>query len=563
MRSKAAETPRAWVFCLPKCEGLPSVAESLPTFDGKYEIVHKLGEGGMGSVYKVRHTLLNEYRVIKTLRAPRGEATRAHERFLREARIAVRQRHTNIAQLFDFSVDADGSGFIVMEYVQGTTLQETLRAYGPPSIGLALELALQALSALEHLHKGGFVHRDVAPDNLMLTTGLDGEPVIKLIDLGIARMLEVDDAETRTTSFLGKYRYAAPEMFDERSRVRIDQRADIYSLGVVLYEVFTGMLPIRGDDVSSLVAGHVLKPIRGFDESDPKNRVPEPLRRVVERALGKKPEDRYRTAGAMRAELLHLQNSLELFGSADEVRRLLAYSRPEGMPPEPRDPKSSTAIAALEQRLTMERTVRREVKARHSREDAMEMATQLLQKQAAPVLGAQALQAAAELRESLDRQATQRAAQPPVAEEPAGESTADLSLLDPAQPDRLSSRARRSRRVVWPMWMSPRWKCRRPPFRTSGPHLDPRSNLLVTEGRWGRRWCRRCWPAEPWRPQSRAKRPRPFPRSASPAPRRGTGRRAPHPMRKSRPQRIRLQKVSLQRPQPRNPRPRSSRPQKP
>ena len=137
--------------------------------EGKYEIVQKLGEGGMGTVYKVRHRLLDEMRVVKTMRASLSDDKELQSRFLREAKLASRLRHPNIAQLFDFTIAEDGTAFIVMEYIPGISLDHLLKVRGPLDIGVTLELAIQSLAAIGYLHRRKYIHRDISPDNLMLS----------------------------------------------------------------------------------------------------------------------------------------------------------------------------------------------------------------------------------------------------------------------------------------------------------------------------------------------------------------------------------------------------------
>jgi serine/threonine-protein kinase len=156
-----------------------------PRVDPKYEIVRKLREGGMGAIYLVRHRLLDELRVVKVLRSQLNTDEDLRQRFLREAKTAIQLRHPNIAQLYDFSVDDEGNASIVLEYIDGVTLEEFGRRPEARHVALDLAIAQQALRALGFLHRKGFVHRDIAPDNLMLTTDVDGEPLVKLIDLGI------------------------------------------------------------------------------------------------------------------------------------------------------------------------------------------------------------------------------------------------------------------------------------------------------------------------------------------------------------------------------------------
>ncbi|HEY6322900.1 MAG TPA: serine/threonine-protein kinase, partial [Thermoanaerobaculia bacterium] len=273
--------------------------------EGKYEILEKIKEGGMGAVYKVRHRFLDEIRVIKVIRSTLEPSQEISDRFLREARMAIRLRHPSIAVLHDFAVDDDGKAFIVMEHIAGLTLEDVLRTGGPPPLGLALEIASQALRAIGYLHRNGFVHRDVAPDNLMLTRGVDGEPLVKLIDLGIAKVLAGEGAATTTGIFLGKPRYASPEQFRAQE---IDHRSDLYSFGVVFYELLTGRCPVDGNDPASYMAGHLFRPPLDFAVSDPHGRLPAELRRIVLRTMAKAPGERFPSAAECAREIAALQD---------------------------------------------------------------------------------------------------------------------------------------------------------------------------------------------------------------------------------------------------------------
>jgi serine/threonine protein kinase len=281
----------------------------LRRIEGKYEILEKLGEGGMGAVYKVRHRLLDDVRVIKMMRPQLVADEEFKARFQREARVAIQLRHPNIAHLIDFTIDEeDGTAFIVMEFIAGMTLEEVLRHSGPPPLGLALEIGQQSLRALACLHEKGFVHRDISPDNLMLTADADGQPLVKLIDLGIAKILGSGAGTgqgnlTGTGIFLGKVRYSSPEQFGTEGAAMVDARGDLYSLGIVLYELLTGKYPIQGRDPSSLIAGHLFRPPLDFAESDPGGRVPPALRALVLRVLAKEPAQRFATARELGAIL--------------------------------------------------------------------------------------------------------------------------------------------------------------------------------------------------------------------------------------------------------------------
>jgi len=283
------------------------VTDSRLLFEGKYEILAKVREGGMGAIYKVRHRLLDEVRVIKVMRAGAGEPE-LETRFLHEAKIATRLRHPNLCATHDFAFDEEGTAYLVMEYVDGVNLAEFMKQRGLPGVPLTLEIAHQALLALGYLHRKGVVHRDVAPDNLMLAFDEDGRPLVKLIDLGIARVADRDADLTANGIFLGKPRYASPEQLGSLPPgEKLDGRSDLYCLGVVLYELLTGRLPFEGKSPADLLRAQQLNRILPFEESDPQARVPTDLRAVVLQALERKRSERFQTADEFDRAVVALQ----------------------------------------------------------------------------------------------------------------------------------------------------------------------------------------------------------------------------------------------------------------
>jgi serine/threonine protein kinase len=265
--------------------------------EGKYEILAKIKEGGMGAIYKVRHRLLDEIRVVKVMRPQLEEDEEWKKRFLQEARMATRLKHPNIATLYDFTIDADGTAYMVMEYIEGQNLSEILKERGPLPVGLTLELVQQTLKALSYLHRQGIVHRDVSPDNLMLTRDAEGAPLIKLIDLGIAKAVKADQNLTSTGVFLGKVKYTSPEQVGQLKRGEtLDGRSDIYSCGIVLYELLTGKLPFEAESPHGMLAAHLFHPPADFSVTDPDNHVPDDVRAAILRMLEKRRENRYADA---------------------------------------------------------------------------------------------------------------------------------------------------------------------------------------------------------------------------------------------------------------------------
>lgn len=258
-----------------------------------YEVLNeKPSEGGMGAVYKARHRHLGRLCVIKVMQANLQENEDARARFLGEARKGHEIRHRNVAEVLDFLIDREGNAYLVIEYVDGRNLREILRERKAPlDCRSAVNLALQALAALGALHAKKLVHRDISPDNLMVTTDEDGTLLLKLIDLGIAKSLD-DELQLTHGFFIGKALYAAPEQFAHH----LDPRGDLYSLGIVLYELLTGTLPIVGTDFLSIMTAHHTRPPRPFAETDPRGMVPEGVRAVILKVLAKEPEKRYQTA---------------------------------------------------------------------------------------------------------------------------------------------------------------------------------------------------------------------------------------------------------------------------
>src|SRR5262249_54169915 len=180
--------------------------------DGKYKILARLGVGGMGEVYKVLHIHLNAIRVIKLMRSAIATDHAAHDRFVREARLATKIHHPNVAALHDFSTLADGTRYMVWEHIEGRNLHELIETRGPLSPRYAAKVAIDALLGLDAVHRAGIVHRDISPENIMIARDEDGEEHVKLIDLGIAKTWgDEGAAKTQTGMFVGKWKYCSPE----------------------------------------------------------------------------------------------------------------------------------------------------------------------------------------------------------------------------------------------------------------------------------------------------------------------------------------------------------------
>jgi serine/threonine-protein kinase len=328
--------------------------------DGKYQILSRLGIGGMGEVYKVLHIHLNSIRVIKLMRTSIASEPGADDRFLREARLATRIHHPNVAALHDFSTLEDGSRYMVWEYIEGTNLHELIETHGPLSPKYAARLAIEALHGLEAIHRAGIVHRDISPENIMIARDEEGEQHVKLIDLGIAKQGDgTEGNKTKTGMFVGKWKYCSPEhlgMLDAGER--IDGRADIYSFGIVLYEMLTGVPPFQADTPHAYLMLHSSERPRALRDVNPSMPESPELEALIFKALEKDRKKRFASAREMSRALELLEPSLDdrvgappplpkALEVTEEPTKLSTPTVPSsGLPPKRVDPNASTVLTA-------------------------------------------------------------------------------------------------------------------------------------------------------------------------------------------------------------------------
>ncbi|MES2792671.1 MAG: serine/threonine-protein kinase, partial [Planctomycetota bacterium] len=289
---------------------------------GQYRLLTKLGEGGMGVVYKALHTRLDKVVALKLLTANRLQNEQAVSRFDREMRAVGKLHHTNIVAAHDAGEIA-GTHYLVMELVDGIDLRELVKQHGRLPIGAACELIRQAALGLQHVHAHGLVHRDIKPSNLMLTlpANPDEAPAVKVLDLGLALLdeahLENFEELTATGQVMGTLEYMAPEQGADTHSV--DIRADIYGLGASLYKLLTGKAPFSSDQYRSPI-----KLLMALATQDPPSlitRCPEitpELEAVVQRMLAKKPADRYATPR-------ELAEALAPFSQPADLRALVDF----------------------------------------------------------------------------------------------------------------------------------------------------------------------------------------------------------------------------------------------
>jgi serine/threonine-protein kinase len=284
-------------------------------FDGRYRILRKLGTGGMANVYLAEDEVLGRRVAIKILNDRHAGDDQFVERFRREAKNAASLSHPNIVSIYDRG-EAEGTYYIAMEYLDGRTLKELIVARGPAPIHLAIDYARQILAAIRFAHRHGIVHRDIKPHNVLV----DGEGRLKVTDFGIARAGV--SQMTEEGSIIGTAQYLSPE---QAKGAPVDQTSDLYSVGVVLYELLTGVVPFSGDTPVEIAMKH----LSSVPEPPSAKRadIPRDLDLVVMRALAKDPSERYQSAEEMDADLRRINRGVAISPATEEAATAI-ISRP-------------------------------------------------------------------------------------------------------------------------------------------------------------------------------------------------------------------------------------------
>ncbi|HHS98514.1 MAG TPA: serine/threonine-protein kinase [Chloroflexi bacterium] len=274
---------------------------------GPYRIVEKLGQGGMATVFKAYHPALDRYVAIKVLHPAFQEDPHFLARFQREARIVAKLDHPNIVPVYDFA-EHRGHPYLVMRFIEGETLKARLRR-GPLSLEEVWRVMRAVGDALSYAHRQGVLHRDIKPSNIILTP--DGH--VYLTDFGLARMAQAGESTLSRDMMVGTPQYISPEQ--AKGETNLDARTDIYSLGVVLYELLVGRVPFQADTPYAVIHDHIFTPLPLPRKINPD--LPEPLERVLLKALAKDPDDRFQSVEEM------MQAFEEALGTASTVASAL------------------------------------------------------------------------------------------------------------------------------------------------------------------------------------------------------------------------------------------------
>jgi serine/threonine-protein kinase len=287
----------------------------------KYRLVSKLGEGGMATVWVADNLALHTRVAVKVMHGPLTDDPRLVARFRREARATAALDHENVVRVYDFGLTITGAPFIVMELLQGETLAARLHARGRLPIEEAVRLGLASMRGVAAAHAKGVIHRDLKPENIFLAVGEDGRERPKILDFGVSLIVDGSDRSrhglTQAGAFLGTPAYVSPEAI--RGEAPVDARADIWALGVLMYEMLAGKLPFQAPSVHELIDAIVGgEPVPIDPPIDPA------LAALIARALAKNPDDRFSTVREFYEELVNFARAaLSAESAASDLRRAL------------------------------------------------------------------------------------------------------------------------------------------------------------------------------------------------------------------------------------------------
>ena len=298
--------------------------------DGRYEILTRIGEGGMGVVYKARQTPLDRVIALKMLNSQMATDPTWVQRFYNEAKACSRLQHPNTIRMFDFGQSPDGRLFMTMEFLDGVSLREA-RSRGPLAPHRVETILIQCCASLAEAHSIGIIHRDIKPDNVFLLNMAGSPDFVKLLDFSVAKLLEGDRMKTQAGVVFGTPQYMSPE---QGRGMPLDARSDLYALGVLAFEMLTGSVPFHDENPMTVIHMHLQTPVPPLPQS-----IPYSVQQIVRRALEKEPNRRYQSAGEMMQHcqqvFAEVSGGVASIGAAGVPRTMYAGpgNLPPGMPP--------------------------------------------------------------------------------------------------------------------------------------------------------------------------------------------------------------------------------------
>lgn len=315
--------------------------------DGKYEVLAVVGRGGMSVVYRARNVYTQQVFAIKMLKQDLVDDAELVARFSREASAGIKMVHPNIIGMHEIGTASSGQPYIVMDFLEGETLLRVLKQEGRVSVKRCLKIMLQMCEGVAHMHNQKIVHRDIKPGNIMLVETANDTDVVKLFDLGFAKIRAEPGTNrgdlTQFGDVLGTPLYMSPE---QTMGQPLDSRSDIYSLGCVMYEMLTGSAPLVGSSVLETMQMQVKERPKALDDARPDLYIPEQLTEIVFQAMEKEPEDRYQSIFDLKRDIESVAMSLS--GKLSSSVTLPGISKLKQLPPQkPKPPITAIVLGIL------------------------------------------------------------------------------------------------------------------------------------------------------------------------------------------------------------------------
>ena len=267
----------------------------------KYLIQSMLGEGGMAVVYKAHHTIMERTVVIKVMQGWLLSNKKSIERFMRECKVTAKLNHPNIVTVYDVGAINEKAPYLVMEYIKGEALADRIQRQGALSFKTVANIVIQICRGLQEAHNHGIIHRDLKPDNILLQDKSDRPDWVKIVDFGISHFAKGGGQRlTKTGRMVGTPEYIAPEQLKDKP---MDNRTDLYAIGIIMYEMLTGKVPFEGESAESILMKHLLEEPTPMVEHKPEFKDGTPFDDIIHRLLQKEPDERFQTATELRLEM--------------------------------------------------------------------------------------------------------------------------------------------------------------------------------------------------------------------------------------------------------------------